>query len=277
MLYRLLQHTGGGPGILPNSIFVLGNDGADQVYGCVPNGGIGLSVVTHGDCFIQKSNVWEKQPKMFLYGLVRQVQWHKITAGYREITIVLRPHFLQKYLRARLSDLPENEAVHLHDLFDKSRVNELYEKLCAADDRGIVETVNKFLAKALRTDVVDARAITAHKLICEQKMRKVEEVSTAMNISSVTLRNLFRENIGITPKELIKIRRINESFRVKEHNETSLTRLAYKLDYFDQAHFIHDFKEATGITPKQYFLNERLTFDFYNFGRWSQDSFSRAL
>jgi AraC-like DNA-binding protein len=32
----------------------------------------------------------------------------------------------------------------------------------------------------------------------------------------------------------------------------SLTELAYRSGYFDQAHFIKDFKRYTGMTPKQY-------------------------
>ena len=33
----------------------------------------------------------------------------------------------------------------------------------------------------------------------------------------------------------------------------SLTELAYDNGYFDQSHFIHDFRSMTGLTPKQFF------------------------
>jgi AraC-like DNA-binding protein len=45
---------------------------------------------------------------------------------------------------------------------------------------------------------------------------------------------------------------------------TSLTDLAYENEYFDQAHFIKDFKEFTGLTPKEFFgddLKMSLIFD----------------
>jgi len=34
---------------------------------------------------------------------------------------------------------------------------------------------------------------------------------------------------------------------------TNLTSLAYENGYYDQAHFIKDFKEFTGISPKSFF------------------------
>jgi AraC-like DNA-binding protein len=45
---------------------------------------------------------------------------------------------------------------------------------------------------------------------------------------------------------------------------TSLTDLAYENEYFDQAHFIKDFKEFTGLTPKEFYgdnLKMSLIFD----------------
>jgi AraC-like DNA-binding protein len=37
---------------------------------------------------------------------------------------------------------------------------------------------------------------------------------------------------------------------------TSLTALAYECEYYDQAHFIKDFKEFTGLTPKEFYGNK---------------------
>jgi AraC-like DNA-binding protein len=274
MLYQSLAKTGIAQGHLAKSVHVLSNEGSEQIYGCVPNGGIGISIILKGDCFIRKGEVWQQQPKMFIYGLVRQVQWHKMTAGYQEITIVFRPYYLQLLLKDRLSDLPEAAAIPLYDLFGRNEADKLYDSLSKSDgDADIHAAVETFLSGFLKKKTLDSRIPVAYSLICDQKLRRVEDISARLNISSARLRELFRNHVGLSPKELIKIRRINESFRIKEHNEDSLTGLAYKLDYFDQAHFIHEFKEATGITPKQYFRNPKLTFDFYNFGRWDQNSF----
>jgi AraC-like DNA-binding protein len=274
MYYQPLVNSGPAQGSFPKSVHLLSNEGKEQIYGCVPNGGIGISIILNGDCFIKKGNNWEQQPRMFIYGLVRRVQWHRITADYQEVTIVFRPHYLQLLLKHRLSELPEAEAIPIYELFDRNEADKLYESLCTTKKEAeIIKAVECFLERSMRKDSLDPRIPVAHSLICERKMRKVEDISAILNISPTRLRQLFQDHVGLSPKELIRIRRINESFRIREHDEASLTRLAYKLDYFDQAHFIHEFKEATGLTPKQYFRNPKLTFDFYNFGRWDRNSF----
>jgi AraC-like DNA-binding protein len=53
--------------------------------------------------------------------------------------------------------------------------------------------------------------------------------------------------------------------------------MAYQLKYFDQAHFSNDFKDATGITPKQYFLDNQLSSDFSDFQHWRYDSFENII
>lgn len=56
----------------------------------------------------------------------------------------------------------------------------------------------------------------------------------------------------------------------------SLTDIAYESDYYDQAHFIKDFKEFTGLTPKEFLKDEKMALSsilykklilshFYNF------------
>jgi AraC-like DNA-binding protein len=211
---------------------------------------------------------------MFVYGLVRSIQWHMMTPGYREVTIVFHPHYLQLLLKERLSDFSQNEAVSLYDLFDRNNVERLYENLSrSVSDDEIFRAAFTFIMAAQRSMTLDARIAAAHDLIYASKIRNVEELSRKLNVSSIRLRELFRKHAGLSPKELIKIRRVNEAFRVREHREDSLTRLAYRLEYFDQSHFIHDFKSATGLTPNQYFNNKNLSLDFYNLGRWNHDSF----
>ncbi|MCY1561266.1 hypothetical protein D9M68_984990 [compost metagenome] len=36
---------------------------------------------------------------------------------------------------------------------------------------------------------------------------------------------------------------------------TNLTEVAYENDFYDQAHFINDFKEFTGMSPKEFYAD----------------------
>ncbi len=62
----------------------------------------------------------------------------------------------------------------------------------------------------------------------------------------------FRDYTGFTPKKLQRIIRLKAAvFNTAPEN---LTRLAIDFGYFDQAHFVNDFKKLSGgISPKKYF------------------------
>lgn len=118
----------------------------------------------------------------------------------------------------------------------------------------------------------DNRLAAVCELIQNQTY-SVDSLSKAVNVSTVTLRNLFRDCIGLSPKDLIRISRVNSAMKNPISSE-KLTQIAYKMGYFDQSHFIHEFKAVTGLTPKEYFGNQSLTFDFYNYGRLQVDNFA---
>jgi len=74
----------------------------------------------------------------------------------------------------------------------------------------------------------------------------------------------FSELIGITPKKYLKIVRFQSALYLKSRNKNlNITELAYELGYYDQAHFISEFKRLTGFTPKQYFDQNTAYSDFF--------------
>lgn len=74
------------------------------------------------------------------------------------------------------------------------------------------------------------------------------------------LGRLFRRETGLSAKGFSRVLRINEAVR-RLGSAPSLTRLAQELGYFDQSHFIHDFRSVTSVSPGVYL--ERLS-SFYN-------------
>ena len=68
----------------------------------------------------------------------------------------------------------------------------------------------------------------------------------------------FKKQIGISPKQLGKVLRLQAALKRMLNDQESLTNVAYESDYFDQAHFIKDFKEFIGTTPKEFLENESM-------------------
>ena len=66
---------------------------------------------------------------------------------------------------------------------------------------------------------------------------------------------MIRSGGGISVEQLAKIVRFQtavSALNQNQHTGRSLTEIAADLGYFDQSHFVHDFKTYTGLTPKKY-------------------------
>jgi len=68
-----------------------------------------------------------------------------------------------------------------------------------------------------------------------------------------TITRSFIELTGITPKEYLQIKRINQSLAYFAQNKSSKNQeLAEMLGFYDTAHFNHTFKKFTGKTPQSF-------------------------
>ncbi|EWH00201.1 hypothetical protein Q427_20865 [Halomonas sp. BC04] len=68
------------------------------------------------------------------------------------------------------------------------------------------------------------------------------------------LERMFQHHVGLSPKRYARLLRVARSRELIKRGgaNASLTDTAFTAGYFDQAHFIHDFKAVTGFTPGGY-------------------------
>jgi len=67
------------------------------------------------------------------------------------------------------------------------------------------------------------------------------------------LQRLFSDYVGASPKWVINRYRLHEAIaRVQAGHPVAWAALAQDLGYFDQAHFIADFRRLVGVTPAEY-------------------------
>ncbi len=158
---------------------------------------------------------------------------------------------------AHFSSRPANElfdlVVSLDDIFEKSKVNEVEEKLATVfTDRQRIKVVEQFLFSELKDIQADKLIVEAVKLIYESKGTiRIKELNEKLFISQSPFEKRFRKVVGTTPKKFASIIRFNTV--LDNLNEIkSLTDICYENNFFDQAHFIKDFKQFTGDTPEQF-------------------------
>ncbi|HEY3556036.1 MAG TPA: AraC family transcriptional regulator [Kribbella sp.] len=81
----------------------------------------------------------------------------------------------------------------------------------------------------------------------------IGDLSTAAGVSSTHLAQRFKELIGVTPKRLARTWRFTSAvFAMNLAEPIDWGHLAGTAGYFDQAHFGHEFRAFTGLTPTRY-------------------------
>lgn len=109
--------------------------------------------------------------------------------------------------------------------------------------------------KAFRIDKVGhiLRAMTNHP--ADVAATRINTIATQYGITSRYLNKLIYQHTGLTPISFHKIRRFQFSLKLVARNDQPLTSIAYESGYFDQSHFIKEFKSFTGLTPSAYLKN----------------------
>lgn len=133
-------------------------------------------------------------------------------------------------------------------------VAELEDKLadlCTNEAR--VSLVQQYLVQQLASDKYDWQL--AHCLGqtgCSESSVTVNELSIEVGLSQRQLSRRFQEKIGLSPKVFLSVSRFVRSLaQLKKYPHISLTEVACRSGYYDQAHFIRDYKIYTGYAPRK--------------------------
>jgi AraC-like DNA-binding protein len=92
-----------------------------------------------------------------------------------------------------------------------------------------------------------------HQLESKPAVRTIAELADQTGFSSRHFIARFRQQVGFTPKLFCRLRRFHRALeRIASGHPIDWADLALETGYFDQAHFIHDFKAFSGINPSTY-------------------------
>lgn len=93
-----------------------------------------------------------------------------------------------------------------------------------------------------------ARAVAAFETDAEMR---VADAGRLAELSPKRLIAAFRTEIGLTPKAYARVRRFQAALRGLRR-DVSGAEIASATGYFDQAHFVREFRSFTALTPTQY-------------------------
>jgi AraC-like DNA-binding protein len=146
------------------------------------------------------------------------------------------------------------QSYSLDDLVLRSQMDIVLEELNESEtDIERVKVIERFLISRINYEATDEMVTLAVELIKQYAGNiKITLLAEKLNISQSQLEKRFRKIVGASPKKfanIVRLRNVIDSV----HNENTMTRVGLEAGYFDQAHFIKDFKSFTGLTPENYF------------------------
>lgn len=117
-----------------------------------------------------------------------------------------------------------------------------------------VETLDEFLCRRLapreQYHLVDN---VLHSFMTSDNVNTVADAADSVGYSCRSIRRAFRHLVGHSPKTCARIIRFHRAWQTMCSNvERSFTDVALGCGYYDQSHFVHEFKRFTGMTPGQY-------------------------
>nr|WP_298759380.1 helix-turn-helix domain-containing protein [uncultured Psychroserpens sp.] len=87
---------------------------------------------------------------------------------------------------------------------------------------------------------------------------RLDQLATHFGLNYKKMERLFIKYLGLSPKQYLRIIRFNASISSSmTYTSENLTQMAYRNGFFDQSHFIKEFKQFTSLTPKQFFSKDR--------------------
>lgn len=175
--------------------------------------------------------------------------------------ICFYPLGFANFVKTPLDKLVDKEAP-ISDLFGKSVACELEKQITQAKDtQKRIDIIETFFLKRIneKNTVSNIVKSTVDALFTANGTIPIHVLLKDTLSKRRQIERHFRKQIGISPKQLSRAIRLQTTLNILLNKKSqTLTDIAYESDYFDQNHFIKDFKELVGILPKEILGSENM-------------------
>jgi len=232
--------------------FVVSENELENEYKVLPSSGLVIGFQYKGRLSTLKDN---KESKLTTAGITGITDSYKVFKNSANIGTVL-VYFTETgftHFALHPANYLFNLSLSLDYIFDKNSVIEVEEKIAIANtDKQRIKIVEQFLVSQLKDIQTDKLIVEAVKLIYQSNGTiRIKELNEKLFISQSPFEKRFRKVVGTTAKKFASIVRFNTVLNNLNESKT-LTEICYENNFFDQAHFIKDFKQFTGNTPENF-------------------------
>lgn len=228
----------------------------------IPDGCIEMCFILGDDIKrFNSENDFILQPRAMVIGQITKPYYVQPTGYVNSFAVRFYPYGFANFISGPIHELADKDTP-LTELFEKSEALELEQKIMVASSTPErIEIAEGFLlSKLTQTSTIDQIVSSTIEVLAQTKgsasIRSIFQDDPGKRRS---LERKFSKQVGLSPKQLSKIIRLQAALKMMLHGYgENMTQVAYESEYYDQAHFIKDFKEFTGVNPKQYLNDEQM-------------------
>jgi AraC-like DNA-binding protein len=174
------------------------------------------------------------------------------------IGVHFRPGGAFPFLRMPAGELRDT-TVSLDTLWGAAAVDLRDRLLEAPTHRARFEVLERVLLAELNRAPDPHRAVgfALRRFMADPHVTTVADVTEQIGLSPKRFIQVFRDETGFTPKVFSRIRRFQQALdHMEGRKSVEWANVALDCGYFDQAHFIHDFRAFSGINPSSYLVQQ---------------------
>jgi AraC-like DNA-binding protein len=204
-------------------------------------------------------NKFLKTPKIELWGQITKPLAIRSKGKHTMLGIKFFTHSASYFFNDEIGVFNDR----ISDLSDVigSSAKALYIQLLETKDQhrriALIEVflLKRLIANKKKSIMVDKVAHILTSIKKNSAENNLSNIASKHGITSRYLHKLIYRHTGLSPTSFNKINRFQFSLKLIAKNEQPFTSIAYNCGYFDQSHFIRDFKSFTGVTPSAYLEN----------------------
>ncbi|SHM95569.1 transcriptional regulator, AraC family [Chitinophaga jiangningensis] len=237
------------------SNYLLIRSGEGRVNTVLPGPGITLSFRITGNIQHTRHDQVQTLGNYGISGIRKEAQHMNYHPDTTWFLITFKPGRAAAFIQAPLHEV-NSQVVSLDNFFPDAMLRDLSDRLQAAPTPAAMVAITDQWLLRLQPSALDPLVQAAIEKIQQRRGQlRMTELASALYTSKDPLEKRFRAIVGATPKQYATIVKLNHI--IHQQPTQSLTSLAYDAGYFDQSHFIKDFRRFTGTTPHDFFSRKQ--------------------
>jgi AraC-like DNA-binding protein len=224
----------------------------------LPDTSIVIAFRLKGNVSYSDNGTTQQFPQTVISGIRESSRLVDYEKGATNLLVIFNEGGAAPFFKEPLHELG-SLSVSLDHLIHRSKVNAIEEELAVAgNNKQRIMIIECFLLSELKRKEPDQLVREAILQIKQTKGDiKIKDLLTGLPISRDPFEKRFRKITGTSPKHfaaIVRLKNLIDNYT----GSISLTEAAYTAGYYDQAHFIKDFRAFTGQTPHDFFKTPQM-------------------